>query len=124
MKSLVTLAVVAGLALPLRAAAPAAPSAADPVAVAADHYHILLENDRVRMLDFKLGPGERVPLHAHPDYVMYALTPFKVRFTSADGRSKDFEGPAGLAIYSDALVHSDENLGDSEFHVLIFELKR
>lgn len=124
MKSLFALALVAGLAAPPRAAASAAVSGADPVALAGEHYHVLLENDRVRVLDFKLGPGEKVPLHAHPDYVMHALTPFKVRFTGADGRAKDFEGPAGLTIYSDALVHADENLGDSEFHVLIFELKR
>lgn len=120
MKSLFALALIVGVSAPLLADAPAA----DPVAVAGEHYHVLLENDRVRVLDFTLGPGERVPLHAHPDYVMHALTPFKVRFTDASGRAKDFEGPAGLTIYSDALVHSDENLGDAAFHVLIFELKR
>jgi len=33
----------------------------------------LLENDRVRLLDFKLQPGKKTAQHSHPDTVVYAL---------------------------------------------------
>ena len=33
--------------------------------VAPDHHEILLENDQVRVLDTRLGPGECSPVHTH-----------------------------------------------------------
>ena len=107
-------------ALLFPAAAWAAP---DPVALASDNYKVLLENERVRVIEFTLKPKQKVPLHRHPDYVMHALTPFKVRFTDAAGHAKEFEGPAGLTVYSESLEHADENIGTADFRVLIFELK-
>ena len=39
--------------------------ALDAMVAAPDHHEILLENDRVRVLDTRLGPGERTPIHTH-----------------------------------------------------------
>ena len=40
-------------------------SALDAMRAAPDHHAILLENDQVRVLDTRLGPGERTPVHTH-----------------------------------------------------------
>jgi len=37
-----------------------------------------------------LNPGKKIALHRHPDYVMHALEPFKIRFCSEDGRCLRF----------------------------------
>ena len=40
-------------------------SALDAMIAAPDYHEVLLENDRVRVLDTRLGPGERTPVHTH-----------------------------------------------------------
>ena len=37
----------------------------DAMTAAPDHHTVLFENDRVRVLDTRLGPGEQTPVHAH-----------------------------------------------------------
>ena len=47
---------------------------ADPVQVDSDHYTVELENDDVRVLRIKYGPGEKSVLHGHPASIGIALT--------------------------------------------------
>lgn len=37
----------------------------DAMAVAPEYHGTLLENDQVRVLDTRLSPGERTPIHVH-----------------------------------------------------------
>jgi len=37
----------------------------DAVAVAPDHYRVLLENERVRVLEFRVEPGAKTQMHRH-----------------------------------------------------------
>ena len=37
----------------------------DAMAKAPKHHELLLENDNVRVLDTRLSPGDRTPVHAH-----------------------------------------------------------
>ena len=37
----------------------------DAMTAAPDHHAVLFENERVRVLDTRLGPGDRTPVHAH-----------------------------------------------------------
>lgn len=97
----------------------------DPVKLAPEIYKVLLDNEQVRVLDIRLKPGGRSPMHSHPPYVIYSLNAFsKVRFTLPDGSSKDVEMKAGDTVWSDAETHSVENLGNAEAHVLNIELKK
>lgn len=43
--------------------------AGDAVSVAPDHYKVLEENDRVRILEFRGGPGAKTAMHSHPAMV-------------------------------------------------------
>ena len=97
--------------------------AQDPVEVAPDHYKVLLEDERVRVLEFKDQPGDRIPLHSHPDYLVYFVEPMKRRFGSADGKTVDAEAAAGEARALKAVTHTEENIGDVGAHVLIIEFK-
>lgn len=44
-------------------------SGVDPVKAAPDHYKVIFENERMRVLSFHSRPGEEWPLHVHPDAV-------------------------------------------------------
>lgn len=74
--------------LVLMASALLAPSifAQDAVQTDGDKYKVVLENDCVRVLDYRDRPGEKTHQHKHPAFVLYALSPFKRTLTSPDGK--------------------------------------
>ena len=100
-----------------------AAAAQDPVPLYPDNYKVLLENDRVRVLDFQLKKGAKEDFHAHPTAVTYVLVPFKIRFTFPDGSTRIREAKAGDVFYGDALTHASENIGDTDAHGLLIEMK-
>ena len=95
----------------------------DPVKAAPATYRVSTENQRVRVLDVHLAAGAKVPMHSHPGYVAVSLTPCKIRFTSADGKSQDLDFKAGDTSWRDAESHSTENIGKTACHALNVELK-
>jgi beta-alanine degradation protein BauB len=97
--------------------------AQDPVPLYPANYKVLLENERVRVLDFQLKKGAKEDFHAHPAAVTYVLTPFKVRFTFPDGSTRIREAKAGDVFSGDALTHASENIGDTDAHGLLIEMK-
>ena len=115
--SLLTLASVVGLA----AASPCA--AQDPVKTNPKVYHVVLDNDSVRVLHVSVSAGTKTTMHEHPDNVVVGLTDSKVRFTDADGKSTDSELKADQAMWSPAGKHRGENIGSGAVEVIVVELK-
>ncbi|MCI0602912.1 antibiotic biosynthesis monooxygenase [bacterium] len=97
--------------------------AVDPVTVYPKNYKVLLENENVRVLDFVLRKGDTESFHSHPPHVAYILTGFKIRFTFPDGRTAIREAKAGDVLYSDAVTHSPLNIGETDAHGLLIEMK-
>jgi len=95
----------------------------DPVPLYPKNYKVLLENDRVRVIDFVLRKGDTEVFHSHRPHVAYILTGFKIRFTFPDGRTVVRETKAGDVLYSEAVTHSPVNIGDTEAHGIMVELK-
>jgi len=94
----------------------------DPAATNPDHYTVIFENDRVRVLDYVDEPGVRTTPHDHPDSVMYTLTSFRRRLHAGDTH-RDVALAAGQALWLPAQRHAGENIGDTPTHVLFVELK-
>ena len=94
----------------------------DPVATNPQHYAVVFENDRVRVLEYRDQPGDRTTPHRHPDSVMYTLSAFRRRLVSG-GTERDVELAAGLTAWLPAQEHLGENIGDTPTHVLFVELK-
>ena len=94
----------------------------DPVQTNPDHYKVVFENDRVRVLEYTDRPGDRTTPHEHPDSVMHTLSAFRRRLHSGDAH-RDVEMPAGLTGWLPAQQHAGENIGDTDTHVLFVELK-
>lgn len=95
----------------------------DAVAVAPHVYKVLFENDRVRLLEVRMKPGDSSSMHSHPAYAIYPLSDAKAKFTSPDSDGVEVELKAGEALFHDAESHAVENLGTTEAHVILFELK-
>ena len=95
----------------------------DPVHTDGDKYKVRVENDRVRVLEYKDRPGERTHQHSHPAFVLVALSPFKRKITLPDGKAMVREFKAGDVFWSDAQTHIGENIGETATHVLMIEMK-
>jgi quinol monooxygenase YgiN/quercetin dioxygenase-like cupin family protein len=97
--------------------------AQDPVPLYPDNYKVLLENDRVRVLDFQLKKGAKENFHQHPAAVTYVLNPFKIRFAFPDGTTRIREAKAGDVFSGEAVVHSPENIGETDARGILIEMK-
>jgi mannose-6-phosphate isomerase-like protein (cupin superfamily) len=95
-----------------------------------DHHAVLLENDRVRVLDTHVGPGERTAVHVHEwPAALYVLG--WSDFVRMDGRgnvlvdSRSRAAPeAGTAFWIEPLEpHCVENVGQGELRIIAVELK-
>jgi beta-alanine degradation protein BauB len=84
---------------------------------------ILLENDRVKIVEMKVAPGEKMPMHTHGAYVAYTMNTAKIRVVLPDGTVREQEIEKGTARYSDGVTHSLENIGSTEIFNLDIELK-
>ena len=97
--------------------------AQDVVKVSPETHAVLLDNAKVRVLDVRIKPGEKVSMHTHPHNVIYYLTDGKLRLTLPDGKTDDREVKAGTAVWSEASVHAAENIGTTDFREIQIELK-
>ncbi len=95
----------------------------DPVVTDGDKYKVVLENDRVRVLEYRDSPGGRTSPHHHSDFVLCALSAFRRRLVLADGREVVRDVRPGDVAWSQAQSHIGENVGTTDTHVLIVELK-
>jgi len=85
---------------------------------------VLLENDRVRVLEVRHQPGVKEPMHSHPAYVSYYLGATRVKVTTPDGKVVEKDRKVGEVQFSGPTTHALENIGATEQHVLVIELKK
>ena len=84
---------------------------------------VLLENACVRVQYHDVAVGQTVPMHSHPNYVVYTLNAFKARIRLKDGTQRISQRNAGEAYWNEPIAHSVENVGRTPIHNLIVELK-
>jgi quercetin dioxygenase-like cupin family protein len=96
----------------------------DAVQVAPQQYKVLLENDRVRVVEYQSKPGEKAGMHAHPASVAYFFSPAQFKFTLPDGKTAEAEVKAGQVIWQEPVTHTTENVGTTNAHALVIELKK
>jgi hypothetical protein len=107
------------------------PDKLDAMTVAPDHHEILLENDRVRVLDSRVKPGDSTPIHTHRwPAVLYLLdTSDFVRCDPEgnvifDSRDSETMADVGQTVWSQPLApHFVKNVGESEIRVISIEIK-
>lgn len=95
----------------------------DAVVADPEHYTVEFENDKVRVIRVKYGPGEKSVMHTHGPNVTVFLTSNSSRFTMGDGTVLDASAVAGNVQWADAEEHLPENLSNELLEVVIIELK-
>lgn len=94
----------------------------DPTTTNPDLYHVLFENDRVRVLEYRDVPGDQTQPHHHPDSVLCALSDFTRRI-STDDHPIEVGLSTGEVRWMSAQEHTGENIGQTPTHAIIVELK-
>lgn len=97
--------------------------AEDPVITDSDKYKVVFQNEKVRVLEYYDKPGDRTNKHNHPDSLVYALSPFERKLILGNGKELVVHKAAGETYWVSAQSHIGENIGKTDTHVLIVELK-
>jgi quercetin dioxygenase-like cupin family protein len=97
----------------------------DVLKVTASGYNRLMENEKVRVMEMRLKPGQKSPMHNHPsDHVVYVFKDAKFKLSFPDGNSAEFELKAGQTLWIEAGPHETENIGSTDGHNLVIETKK
>jgi quercetin dioxygenase-like cupin family protein len=94
----------------------------DPTVTNPQHYKVIFENEKVRVLEYTDQPGDRTTPHSHPDSVMYTLSSFRRRLVSGE-MQREVELESGAVGWLPAQQHHGENIGETPTHVVFVELK-
>lgn len=94
----------------------------DPTKTNPDLYKVVLENERVRVLEYRDEPGDRTLPHHHPDGVMITLSGFQRRLTIGE-QSMEVNVEPNKVMWHPAQIHSGENVGTTSTHVMFVEFK-
>ena len=108
------------------------PDSLDSVVAAPQNHKVVLENERVRVLEVTVRPGEREPLHMHRmPSVMYVIEEDNIRDYDADGKllydSRTDKAPpkTPYTIWMEPQApHVVENLSKKPVRLLRVELKQ
>ena len=95
----------------------------DPVEASPANYKLLVENDRARLLEMTVKAGEKDEVHSHPSEIVYFVSGGKARVQLPDGREHGGRVPDGGVMEHGEWTHQVENIGDTDIHAIIFELK-
>lgn len=97
--------------------------ARDAAEAAPNVYTVLFENERVRLVEARVRPGDSSPLHSHPAGLVHVVSGGPVTFEAAGGHRVDVELKTGLSRWREAEEHTVTSRGETEVVVLIFEPK-
>src|SRR5262249_58413728 len=115
---------VGAVALAAKTALPqSADDPLDPVKVAGDTHKVALENAFVRVLDVHLPPGKVEPRHRHPHGLSVYFTEWDAKVTPDGGAPEVHPRQAGTFAWSEAIVHTVQNVGSTEGHILLIQLQ-
>ena len=89
-------------------------------------YKLVLENDRVRVLEFDAKPHQGVcgvGMHSHPAHLTVVLDPADIKITLPDGQIIRQASVKNAVFWSEAQTHSAENVGSTVSRALLIEVK-
>ena len=96
----------------------------DVLEVAKSGYKLLLENKKVRVMEIRLKPGEKSPMHNHPnDHIVYVVKDVKFKLNFPDGKSDKFDLKTGQVLWIEAGPHQTENIGSTDGYCIVIETK-
>jgi quercetin dioxygenase-like cupin family protein len=103
----------------------AAPAAAqDMVQVAGKAAKVVLENERVRVIEITVPPGGSTGMHSHAgDQLVVFLSGATGMQQMADGTQKAMNRKPGEVAWNTPVTHDTKNTGQQPVRTLVIELK-
>ena len=95
----------------------------DAVSIAPHLHKVVLENEKVRILDVVVKPGDRAEMHTHPSNVSVVLKGGTLKFTLPDGTIKEVKLENNFVGFSNPSQHIVDNESTEEVRVIQIELK-
>ena len=95
----------------------------DAVAVSPQLYTVKLDNERVRVLEYALRPGQTEPLHSHGSFVVRFLGDARIRATPAGGKPTESDVKRGDVGWREPMAHAIENIGTTPVEAFIVDVK-
>jgi quercetin dioxygenase-like cupin family protein len=86
-------------------------------------YKVLLDNDRVRVLQATFKPGDKVAARNYPSHLVYPLTDGTLIFEPAGRTGYEVNFKVGEVLWFPPLARATENDSDKEVRILVVELK-
>ncbi len=88
-------------------------------------HRIIIENDRVRVWQVKLDPGETQPMHRHDlPYVVVSVSGAINVIETRDGQRVDAPEPTGGVVFREpGATHMLTNVGETTYVGRVIELK-
>lgn len=107
------------------------PTELDALRAAPAHHRLVLENEWVRVLDTRIAPGKRTPIHTHQwpaAHHVISWSAFIRRDDKGvvllDTRTEGVVAAPGAVLWGEALgPHTLENVGNELLHILSIEIK-
>lgn len=102
---------------------PLCAAAQDMAVTAGKNAKVLLDNEKVRVLEVNIAPGASTGMHSHGDNIVYYVTGGKAMQTMGDGTSKERTTKPGEVLWSGPVTHDTKNTGTAPVKALVVELK-
>ena len=83
---------------------------------------VQFENNYVKLTEFKLKPGDKLPSHEGGPRVVYAFSDYKIKWTEGDQVSEK-EWTKGDVHWHDAIEHAVENIGNTDANYIVVTRK-
>jgi quercetin dioxygenase-like cupin family protein len=85
---------------------------------------LIFENERVRIWEFTLEPGEAIEAHKHDhDYFFYPLEGGTLEVTRSSGVTKATLEAGKVYFRKGGDTHAAKNVDDHRYHEILVELK-
>ena len=97
--------------------------AQDMATTAGANARVVLENDKVRVIELNMPPGSSTGMHSHGDNLVVFLSGGTAMQTMADGTTRSMERKPGEVLWSEPVTHDTRNAGKSAVRTLVIELK-
>ena len=99
-------------------------AAQDMVQVAGKQAKVVLENDRVRVIEISVPPGGSTGMHSHGTaQLVVFLSGASGMQVLADGTQKPMDRKAGEVAWSEPVTHDTKNTGKQPVRTLVIEMK-
>jgi len=85
---------------------------------------VLADSLNLKAYEFLANPGDSIPMHSHPDHIIYVLESGTAAITGKDGTTQTVEFKKGACILSGPQAHSAKNTGTTPVKLLIVHCYR